>query len=332
MDFFETRVTVYSRNTSQEIDSTTEETESFKLTINDDNETTIIKNPCTFDDVNLPKRKSVRGFPVLENNRIPFLENYSDLLPKIEKKVKKIFVFGELGVGKSTLINYYKFGDLEITLNSFGRFQMDVSNEENEKLKGNCVIFHKMFANYVGEGVENVRKDHKYLYEVHQFIDSDLRITPIENNIDIAFNGYFLNDPEEMSLEILLPAFGIETSLYKRTFLYFANLVDILIKKIMDLNPQKFEYAQILKQIKCIINKAEFSQDRNWLKKRFKDFQTDFLSKSFIRLENYDLIINHFLEHEEQCFFMFKGDKEGSFNERVSEKENEKINEQFISF
>ena len=129
---------------------------------------------------------------------------YSLLLQK-ELSGCQIFIFGLLGSGKSALMNYYKFRDINVIQKGL-RYVVEVDDDLKEKLKGESLIVHTNFVVYVG-GINETLKN-----EEQKLLLNEIHLNLEQNIIDHEFLECFgdLKSLDQKYFQILITGYEME--------------------------------------------------------------------------------------------------------------------------
>ena len=135
---------------------------------------------------------------------------------------------------------------------------MDVNEEQKKSLKGECVIVHSLFVQYIGPTKETIKinEENLILHEMHLNLK--------ENISDQEFED-FLGDQEHNFLEnkqfqIVITGFEVENKQFSKYLIFYILRIHEIIEKIIRKTSGRCCYEEILSKFEIIINKAHISE------------------------------------------------------------------------
>lgn len=241
--------------------------------------------------------------------------SYSSLLPKNSKEKRK-FVIGGLGIGKSSLINYYTFNDLMVLQIKF-KYVVDIFEELKIQLNKESIIVHANFVEYIGDTIETVeKKDTKQkFFEVH--------INLQKNFGDDEFLNFYkeidLRNFDQNAFQILIYGIELEMPEFEINVMNYVKGISKFIEKIEQFSQGKVIWEEALERFEIVVTKAYILWNRATIREKLEetlkcvnDFETDEL-----KIKKYRKILGYFMERTEKIFLFFRLDKEGGYNEII---------------
>ena len=239
---------------------------------------------------------------------------YSELLPK-HRKAAEIFAFGLLGAGKSTLINFYLFFDLDVLYRGY-RYVLEVNEEKKKVLNKECEIVHQNFIVYIGGIKETVKNEkcNQCFHEIHLNLEKNIS----DKEFLECFNESEIKLLEGKCFQMVISGCEIENRNFRNYMMVYIKSIDEIIQKFISFNGN-LHYEEVLTHFELVISKAHILENRNTIKLKFEKLKEEMQNMSIADYlkEKYENILNHFIKNTNQIYFLFRVDKEGSFTEII---------------
>ena len=275
-----------------------------------------IKNDTTqiWDQPSQNIHKKKQDLNITEKEEDVFGE-YSSLSPIKSRGVRK-FIIGGLGIGKSSLINLYKFDDLMVLQTKF-KYVVDIPEELKIQLNKESIIVHANFIEYVGETIERVEKTEtgEKFFEVH--------INLQRNFGDEEFLNFYkeidLTNFSQNVFQILIYGAELDMPKFEIILMDYVKGIAKLIENMERFSQGKVIWEEALERFEIVVTKAYILWNRATIREKFEEtlkYVNDFETDEF-KLKKYRKILGYFAERTEKIFLFFTLDKEGSYNEII---------------
>lgn len=242
---------------------------------------------------------------------------YSHEIPQKQRGVV-YFICGNLGSGKSSLVNFLMFENNLQVVNKGSKWVLDVSEELKKELKGECLIVHPNFIEYIGDLVETVQKpeDDLILNEIHL----DFKSTISESDFKKCFQDVNKKNIKNQIFQVVIPVFELKQHLFQNSVLSYIRSIDEIITNIIK-NENNLAYNEVLNQFELIISKGSILENKLWVKMKLQEILDNFPNFFSVK-KSYFNILCHFINMSDKISIFFGLDKEASFLEIINQYDN----------